>query len=500
MKRSRTDGGSSAASRGRFANTKFSKLHPWQSYGAARVQRGTPDNIAHYGATARSANAAQRAARKSSGYTGKGLYIGRGSFWSDLESGADRFLRKGLPMALNAANQVKSFMGRGIYSHNNLIEGGRPSMTFSSPNDETQSLVLTHKEYIGDVFAPNTGAFTNTSYPINPGLSQNFPFLAQFATNFDEYELIQMVFEFHSTIDASATSNAAGNTGTVIMATNYKSDAQLFTTKEEMIQYHGGVSGRLTENLIHGVECDPAKNALGGSKFVRSAFVSNSDIKTYDSGIFQLAIQNIPSAFYNQQVGELWVHYKVKLSKPKLSASLGNSSTVFRCVSKGGETASLPLGDNILTALSSNIPIAVSQVTKGIVLTFPATASGVYEIKMLLEGTILSQIGITSTISGNIIPFPDIYAAGTGGEDPPGFQAQATSGGRAIHILRVYVKAATGGLNNQIIVYPLGETGTATTITQCAIEVFECGNQLQTSNSVSAPIYTNSSGVVTSVF
>jgi hypothetical protein len=499
MKRSRTDGGSTAASRGRFASSKFSKLHPWQTYGAARVQRGTPDNIAHYGATARSATAAQRANRKSSGYTGKGLYIGRGSFWSDLESGADRFLRKGLPMAINAAQKVKNFMGRGVYTHNNLIEGGRPSMTFSSPNDETQSLVLTHKEYIGDVFAPGSSAFSNTSYPINPGLSQNFPFLAQFATNFDEYELIQMVFEFHSTIDASATSNAAGNTGTVIMATNYKSDAPLFSTKEEMIQYHGGVSGRLTENLIHGVECDPYKNALGGQKFVRSAFVANSDLKTYDSGIFQLAIQNIPSAFFNQQVGELWVHYKVKLTKPKLSSSLGNSATVYRAVSKGSETAALPMGDNVLTAISNNLPMGLSQITKGIVLTFPATASGVYEIKVMLEGTVLAVGGSVGAIAtGNVVSFSDIYGSGAAG-DSPAFQLHIVNTTNAIAVVRVACKAATGGTNNTLTIYPIGDTGTATTVTQCSVEVYECGNQLATSNTIASPLYINASGVQTSV-
>jgi len=128
--------------------------------------------------------------------------------------------------------------------------------------------------------------FTNTSYDLNPGLVSNFPFLAQFAQNFEEYEFIQVVFEYHSTVDASSTNNPNGNTGTVIMATNYNVMAPPFVDKEQMIQYHGGVSGRMTENLIHGVECDPAKTSGAPQKYVRTGLPINQDLKTYDLGCF----------------------------------------------------------------------------------------------------------------------------------------------------------------------------------------------------------------------
>ena len=59
------------------------------------------------------------------------------------------------------------------------------------------------------------------------------------------------------------------------MATNYNPDAVNFVSKEAMMQYHGAVSGRVTEDLTHGVECDPALNAGTATKYVRTT-VPNS--------------------------------------------------------------------------------------------------------------------------------------------------------------------------------------------------------------------------------
>lgn len=216
-------------------------------------------------------------------------YIGRGKFFRNLEKMGNWFLIKGIFRMFSAYDQIKGqglYMGRGVYDFNNFIDGGRLSMQFSSFNDESQLLILCYMEYIADVYGPSSGVFDNIIYQINPGLTANFPFLAQFAVNFEEYELIQMVFEFYLIIDLVASFNSSGNTGIICMVTNYRADAQPFVNKEEMIQYHGGVSGRVTEKLVHGVECDPDKLA-DSVKFVRNKLLGpGGDIKTYDHGIF----------------------------------------------------------------------------------------------------------------------------------------------------------------------------------------------------------------------
>ncbi len=446
--------------------------------------------------------------------TGRGKFNVRNFSFRDLESYGSRFLKKGLPQMIAAGQSLQAlrgqpmagsglYTGRGLYQANNLIDGGRDSMTFESLDDETQSLIITHKEYVGDVFGPASGAFTNTSYALNPGLAQQFPFLSQFAANFDEYELIQMIWEFHSTIDSSASSNTTGNTGTIIMATNYKSDALPFTSKEEMIQYHGGVSNRLTEDTMHGVECDPSKNAMGGSKFVRTAPVPNTDIKTYDSGVFQLAIQNCPVPFYNAQIGELWVYYKVKLSKPKLATSLQSNLQQFKQLSNVDTTF-----NGIVTnwwpipyrAYANSFQVAISQTVapdplSGFKITFPAAMSGVFEIKVLSEGTTKSGGGLNvGTLTGQVSLWNDLYSTAYGAGDAPAAVSSCIQTNSLTLVVRVKLQSSVGNVDNSIIVYPLGTTGTAATVTSTYMEITEIGSSMAQSTSVAAPIWVNSSG------
>jgi len=517
----------SALQKAQIASIKFSKIGPWSEYGAARVKRGSETSLSNFGSSFRSASDEQKANRRSTGFTGRGMYGLRRSVGQFMKRNktAQSFYDKGMGYA-----GMGLYTGRGLYSTNSLVDSpkSRPSMEFSSPNDESQSLIISHKEYVGDIFGPSSNAFSNIGYNINPGLTQNFPFLAQFAQNFDEYELIQMVWEFHSTVDASAVNNSSGNTGTIVMATNYKADASLFSTKEEMIQYHGGVSGRLTEDLTHGVECDPSKLSLGTGKFVRTSLVNNSDIKTFDMGIFQLAVQNIPTAFVNQQIGELWVYYKVKLSKPKLYQALGNGASSFRAVSSGSETITAVLGNSILTAQSNSLPCTVRNSTvtpvlvgytvaaspaailytptaRGIQLTFPASAAGVFSIKVYGEGVALGmtdgpQWALMSTTSGgnrNISAWSDIYGVSAAG-DTPEFQAYSFNAGTTIQELRVRVQASTGGVDNNIWLYPFGGGATGNP-SQTYIEVVEIGNQFQTNNSIANPVFVNSVGTIVSV-
>ena len=86
-KRSRSAMGSSTAQRGMWAQMNFSKAQPWADWGAMRIRRGTPDNIALFGEIYKSASEQQRAARKAHGYTGRGMYTGRGRYYGKALGG-----------------------------------------------------------------------------------------------------------------------------------------------------------------------------------------------------------------------------------------------------------------------------------------------------------------------------------------------------------------------------------------------------------------------------
>jgi hypothetical protein len=187
--------------------------------------------------------------------------------------------------------------------------------------DETGAIILTHREYIGDIYGPANN-FSNQVFALNPGLNSVFPWLAQIASNYEEYEFKQLLFSFRSTT-TDIGSSTTGQCGTVVMCTNYNASAQPFTDKQQMVEYAYAHSVKSTESMEHGVECDPKK--LNHNKlYVRNAPLGdNQDIKTYDHGLFQIAVCNSPSGFANNPIGELWVYYSVTLRKPKLFSGRG---------------------------------------------------------------------------------------------------------------------------------------------------------------------------------
>lgn len=334
----------------------------------------------------------------------RGLYTGRGGFWSSLEGAADRFLRKGIPRLLGAAGQVKKFMGRGAYEDihsNNLImtPNGTQNLVphMQAIGDETGAIVVRHREFISDIYGPSsTIPFYNQSFPLNPGLQNIFPWLSQIAQNYEEYEFIQLIFTFRSTVSDIATTN--GQIGNVIMATNYNANAQPFSDKNQMMDYAHAHSCKLTEHMEHGVECDPSKNAGSAGKYIRLGPIpSGQDLKTYDQGIFQIALANVNSNYNNLNLGELYVEYTVKLSKPRLSSSRGSDIEFDVITAPAGTTIaaskcsfSKPFGDSsgystILYGQYNTIGTKLSVSSAGVMtLIFPASFVGYVKIELIL--------------------------------------------------------------------------------------------------------------------
>jgi len=493
--------------------------HPGSKFGIHYVPAGTPEGVARFGASFRDANEAQRAERKAQQYYGRGEYWGKGI--GGLIGGAipipgagavfsgigdkigDWFKRKFTGRGLYDGRGM--YEGRGAYIHpahganNSLIAGGQPGMKFSGAGDETSGLTVSHTEFIGDVYAPSTSSWNVTNYPLNPGLQEVFPQLSQLAVNFEEYEFIQLIFHYRSTVDSSSTNNASGNTGTVVMATDYASSVQSFKDKAQMVSTHGAVSERITEAINHGVECDPEKNMGSAQKTVRTGLIRDRDVSTLDLGKFQIAFQNTPSAFFNQQVGELWVTYQVKLDKPRIYSAASGNVAFYRGVSKGGESTANILGTNWLTCQSNSLALQVSHsaaANAGFLVAFPAAANGVYEVRCCVEGTGLTQVANTGPSfvrTGNVAPYNDMYASEANGVDSPSLFWSTANGTTAVVICRVQVQAASGGLNNTVFV-PCVNGGT---LTQTHIDVIEVSPFLAQSNSNPAPIYIDALGVIT---
>lgn len=354
--------------------------------------------------------------------------------------------------------------GRGIYTGsgkytpatNALISGSKSSNnivpTFKRVSD-AEGTTITRKEYVAEIYGPpqipgsNPVAvppFVIQTYNINPGLERTFKWLSQIAANYEEYEIKQLIFTFKSTTTESGN-QINGQVGTVIMATNYNAAAGPFQDKNTMMQYAGAGSSRLTESLLHGVECDPKKLSGSAGEYVRSnPVITGQDLKTYDHGVFQIAVANCTGNLANQSLGELWVSYTVKLRKPKFFTGLGfnitkdiflnnpNSqatsvlSNALGIDSLRGQQNSMGTITTTVGSVTYNPPTVMANYNRGIMVNHymdPLTGHGV-PINTLLDeqaqfpgctfdpfsNEMTSSLGITYTGTGVSILFPGSYA------------------------------------------------------------------------------------------
>lgn len=264
----------------------------------------------------------QRMARMAHGYRGRGDYVkalgtairlgraGVSAFRAGRASwrGTGDYEESGNPEPSNAP--VTTY---GSAVDNQLIAGGNAPMSVNGSNDLTGDVWFSHTEFVANIVTAGS-AFENRTFSLNPGLGTTFPFLAQIARNFTLYDFEGLIFEYRPTSgEFGSSSNALGK---VIMATNYDPDSVPFSNAINMANYDYAITTKPSLVCRHGVETDNKQQALA-NMYIRTGEVSRDKIFT-DLGLFQFATEGIP---YSGAVGELWVTYRVKLSRAKLSAA-----------------------------------------------------------------------------------------------------------------------------------------------------------------------------------
>jgi hypothetical protein len=290
--------------------------------------------------------------RGTSGFTGRGAYFG---------AQAGGYLGHGLASLAGASSRGREFgrqlgstlgdygedvlMGRGAYHTNQLINPKRSLRPVVSASNESGDITISHREFIAAI-TPTSAAFqTQYFQALNPGLSGFAPWLSQLAEYFEEYEFVQCVFEFKSLV----TEGNATAAGEVIMATQYNPTNVAFTSQGNMENYDYAKSCKMTDSMLHGVECHPMKHAGSASEYIRTGPVpSGQDPKTFDLAVFQLATVG---AAVNTLIGNLYVHYTVRLSKAKVLIKGASPAT-------NALTAGQSLYSRVLTTGSSQLNCA----------------------------------------------------------------------------------------------------------------------------------------------
>lgn len=471
---------------------KLKAKYPYAEYGRSYTKRGSAESLTAFGPTYREANEEQKARRKQYGYIGRGKYhfklrniVGK-KVTRALQDAAVQNIQAYSNLASSYAGpQQQSYEGSGAYTANNLITNALDSnsiASYSSSIDETGDVIITHKEFLTDILGPPSGSsFTNRSFALNPALEQSFPFLSQIACNYAEYEFIQLIYHYRSTTtDIGASTN--GQCGTVIMCTNYNPSEDPFNHKSEMLQYAHAMSVKTTEHMDHGVECDPKKTALSNVLYTRTLPVSTEDLKNYDHGTFQLAISNTPVGFANEQIGELWVTYKVRLSKPRFGSARGTniqrelivtpSSAAKGATATGASIVAAPLYYGTFNNMG------LSYYTDGawFRVRFPASFQGYVRYTIIttaIENVATSPLGHNIVLAGNLTEMKEVYSQN--GQPSSRMISSAMGLGNAgqdiCSIVYFFVGEERGGVANTISV--TGQYQNSPGLVQSMIEIME---------------------------
>jgi len=178
---------------------------------------------------------------------------------------------------------------------------------------------MKHREYIVDLFAGANNTFTLQSFAINPGLSATFPFLSAIASNFEEYHVHGLVFEFVSTTSQYA---AVSSLGSVIMAAQYDAFNTAYSNKQQMENSDYSISSNPTKSMMYGFECAVQNNPF---YYVRSS-TTTQPINLTDVGTFYVAVQNTTAFPLGSSLGELWISYDIEFRRPRILSSVANYS------------------------------------------------------------------------------------------------------------------------------------------------------------------------------
>lgn len=241
---------------------------------------------------------------------------------------------------------VKNVTGLGAYhlpssTPRSLLAANVPDMT-----SHQESFEICNKEYLGD-FSIQT-AFTNNVWPINPGLSQTFPWLSNIAKNFQQYKFIQLLFEFKST-SGSALNSTNAALGWIAGCCDTNALLPPFTTKQQVENNSGSQSCAPYQNMLIPLECAPSQKVTNNLYVRTGVQPSGSDLRMYDSGIFQLASGNSQATY---TAGEIWVTYRVRFFQPisNMAQDIGQDMVHFNYSSTGNAAQKqngLPDKDNV---------------------------------------------------------------------------------------------------------------------------------------------------------
>lgn len=169
-------------------------------------------------------------------------------------------------------------------------------------------------EFISSI--TDAASFTVVQFPINPGLSETFPWLSAIAVRYDEYIFHSLTFEY-------ITRTATTTISSVVLAPDYDAIDPIPADEATITSYQDAIE----DSCWKDIKCYLSKRNMfpNGFKYVRDRAVAG-DLKTYDAGNLFVSVDGATT----NVLGKLWVHYDVEFRAPQISATAPSSSKLSR--------------------------------------------------------------------------------------------------------------------------------------------------------------------------
>lgn len=269
-------------------------------------------------------------------------------------------------VARSLSKALATATGRGDYyaRGKRIATTGRTSGTGGRVRETRDAIYVTRTEYVTNFAAGNQVSngvtlFNKGALRVQPGMNKDkgvdnggglplFGWLPGLAQNFQEYEFTKLIIEYKPT----TAEGTEFNVGKIMIGALYDNTADDFVSEYEMLNSVNAKSCRPCDPVAFGVEC---KRSLGsGIRKTRSnpLTLGNDPYKIKNINDFDhckviLASVGIPGANASAVLGDIYVHYTVKLMKfkvpDKASATtyMANqnilASTLFQVIGGGAQ-------------------------------------------------------------------------------------------------------------------------------------------------------------------
>jgi len=242
-----------------------------------------------------------------------------------------------------AGNILSTLTGMGDYTvkQNSVMasaSGDRGAHDASFSSTGSSVVRVKRRECVGEIVAPGDpptfdahGVYTSGSttpsefealrYRIQASNADIFPWGANVAELYQEYKIKGCVFTLESTY---SNYSSAGSLGTVCICTQYNAADRPFDSMNDMINYAFRSTGNPSQNIVHGLECDPS--IVGRQEKLEVRNKSNDNYtaapNNFDFGWLTVATEGLPPVAAGGQIGRLYVTYDIEFSLPRTKSDI----------------------------------------------------------------------------------------------------------------------------------------------------------------------------------